>query len=784
MHRPSSSLLPSLVAFLAAFLAGLGAPGVRPAHATHWVSAYNPALQVKPPTMKGVDGISRALVVDGDFAAEAARFRKARPGFVRAAGGISQVGEVVIVEGSDETLDTTAQGSAVRLQAIARKVIEKYGDQFQAMTLWLTFNDAASSQAAAYEFTVKADVRGLGMDLRDMSSAMGSSGVLRSILNMKTVWRDVNDDTDYELWRPSLETWGQESGHRWMVFMKFIDRRTGMLSDALLGRDCSHYHRMVDTQSSVHDGLSWTDNKDGSFTANRRANGRYGDLDLYGMGLLPADEVPPFFFIDGVMGYTRPSCDFYMRTPPPARGQLNGTRVDVSVDDVIAAVGPRVPSADENMGNERQDYFREVEVVVTSPRETAESPIPAMLAGRINKARLLWERWMHEATGNRMVVCTRASGDCGDGRSDVAKLTVNAERRAPGAGPTSIEAVISNTGTLPANDVQAKLTATVPGGALETMATVGVLAPGESRTVPFAIDLRAQACGAAVSLKVATQSDQHHNRWRQTILAGTESMAADGFEADSGWVIDPDKTDSAAGAIWERGRPEWTEIAKDKGVQAEGAHTGKAAFVTGAASSKPSGVTFLHNGRSTLESPVLDGKTWRDAQLRYWVSFSGMEATAGGEVVPSPRAHLLVLARLGEGNADAGPGSGAGNGLVADAGVAAGAWIEVDRVENVIQPLWAERIVKLPAALTGGPVKLRFVAQDDNVNMGGVEAAIDDVEILSNLPACYQAPKDEGGGCGMAPAAGQTRGGLAGLLLALLALAAARARHNRTRGRV
>jgi hypothetical protein len=759
----SSPLAARLLGPLCASLV-LGGAFATPAWATRWVSAYDPGVQVKPPTMKAIDGSARGLVIDGDFSARAAAFRRTHPGYVRAEGGISQLGEVVIVEGSAETLETTPQGSNVILPAIARKVIAKYGDNFQAMTLWLTFNDAASTQAAAYEFTIKADVRGLGIDPRDMSSASGSGGTLRSILNMKKEWNQISNEDDFEQWRRGiLETWGQESGHRWMVFMQFIDPRNGRKSDALLGRDCSHYHRLVDTQSSVHDGLSWTDNHDGSFTANRAAVGRYGNLDLYGMGLVPADEVPSFFFIDNVPGYTRPSCADYLGSPPPARNPIMGTRVDVSIGDVIAAEGPRRPTADELLNNQHQDYFREVQVVVTSPLEKADSPLPMKVAARVDKGRLFWERWMSEATGHRMVVCTKVSADCGDARSDVVKLVMNPEKRSPSAGMTNVEATVSNTGTQPATNLEARLLATVAGGQVETASPVGTLAPGDTRTVSFALDLRSQPCGTPVALKVATQSDQHHHRQFETALTGTESMAAADFEADAGWVVNPDQTDTAAGATWERGTPEWTEIERDKGVQPEGAHSGKGAFVTGAAAVSAGRESFLHSGRSTLESPIFDASAWHDPQLRYWVSFSGMEAGVDGTVVPSPRAHLLVQARAAQPAASA---------VAVDAG--ADGWIEVDRLENSIAAQWSERIVKLPAALAGGPVKLRFVAEDTNAMRGGVEAAIDDVEILSNLAACY-APPAQDGGCSI----GGVRARSAGASLLLGALAALVARRRR-----
>ncbi|HEY0715861.1 MAG TPA: hypothetical protein VGF45_24470, partial [Polyangia bacterium] len=360
----ASLLLPAAYAsFLAADASAADGSLAPPTDAppVRWVSAYDPRLQVKPPTMKAVDGSARNLVIDGDFVRRANAFTKANPGIVRAEGGITLIGEVVVVEGGADTLAQAADGSTTpNLPGIARKVIAKYGDHFQALTLWLTFDDVASRQAEAYEFTVKADVRGLGMQLRDVSSTYGSNGVLRSFLNMKRVWGRVKDDS-LEEWRPHLETWGQESGHRWMMFMRFLDRRTGLASDALLGRDCGHYHRLVETQTSVHDGVSWKDNGDGSFTTSPGQRARFGNLDLYGMGLIPPDEVPPFFFIDEVPGYTRPRCTSYTSPPPPARATLNGKRVDVAVEDIIAVEGRRYPPAGQPLAGQPQDYFREVQ---------------------------------------------------------------------------------------------------------------------------------------------------------------------------------------------------------------------------------------------------------------------------------------------------------------------------------------------------------------------------------------------------------------------------------------
>jgi MYXO-CTERM domain-containing protein len=768
-----------VVSLVLPLLGAVLVPGL--ARAERWVSAFDPAQHVRPPTMKATDGRAAPLVVDADFLARAAAFRRANPGFLRQSGAVVQQGEVAIVEGTSDLVDTEGTRYSVRLGAVARKVIEKYGDHFQAMTLWLTFNEASSTQAEAYEFTVRADVRGLGQTLRDNSPAFGSKGTLRSLLNMKRVWSRVNDDR-LESWLPHLETWGQESGHRWMVFMKFRDRRDGSMSDAMLGRACSHYNRFLDSGASVHDGYDWKDNGNGSFTADERFGYRFGDLDLYGMGLLAADELPPFFLIDELPGYKHVPCGAYETTPGRPLGRtVQGTRVDIGIDDIVAANGRRIPSSDELLEGKPQDYFREVQVVLTRPDETAQDPLPQMIAQRVDKARVLWESWMREATSNRMVVCTRLSADCGDARSDVTGLSFNAARKNPTAGPVAMEVAISNPGSLAASEVKASLETVVDGKPKLAEQTVGALAPGASRTVSFEVDTRGMACGTELSVKAVTQSSTHRHRRKQSFLVGAESLVTEGFEADAGWVVNPDGSDTTAGAIWERGTPEQSAIENGSPVQPQGARSGTAAFVTGAAALGGPRATFVYGGRSTLESPAFDASAWRDARLRYWVSFAGMQANplAGG-VVPSPNSRLIVQGRLQDQSSAGGDGGVAG----ADAaGTVAGSgdWVEIERLENQITDGWVHRTVALPVALAGGRVKLRFVAEDANPQSGGVEAAIDDVEITSNLPACYQAaPGGGGGGGGCAVGGGGRAGGAGALTLLLLALLGLRRRPGPT----
>jgi hypothetical protein len=736
-----------------------------PAHAERLRSAFDPLLHIRPPTMKTIGGGSAALMFDADFAAAAARYRAQHPA-VLAAGVVSQSGEVVLIQADDEiaTFDGAGYGLVPDgLAVVARRLIEHSGDSYHAITVWMTFDDRMSPNAEAYEVPVKNDVEGLGrqMTVRDNSGLFGSRGVLRSVLNMKTVALRAGETM--QSWTPSLETWGQESAHRWMVFMLFRDPRTGRSSDALLGRDCAHYSRYVDTQASVQDGFAWQDNGDGTFTWTETAK-RYSNLDLYGMGLLAADEVPPFFLIDNIPGYVYPaSCIQYGSTVRLPQRTVSGQRVDITIDDIIAANGERKAPADQ-----RQDYWREAEVILMAPNETPDSPRVTALAARINRARAFWEQWSRTASRNRLVICTQVTADCGDPRSDIGTVTLNAAQKAPASGPLLLDVNVSNPGGRAATGVTATVDVTVaPDDVRHDVADVGTVEAGASKTVSFPVDLRTIPCGTEVAVNAAAQSDFHFHRGKSTHLLGVADRYTDGFESESGWSADPDGDDTQSGARWERGRPQATELLR-KQVQLGAAHAGVGAWVTGLASTSPTTrAALVRDGKATLQSPLYDTEGLREPRLRYWLSFAGLHADPTGQgLEPSPQSRLVVQARAVD--------------MPAMGPAIRGDWVDVDAIDNAIAVDWVQRSAVLPSAVMGkNRIQLRFVASDGNAEQGGVEVAIDDLAITSNLASCYLPPpvplaSQGGGGCAIG---GRVSG--AGSALCLLALAIAVRRRRR-----
>jgi hypothetical protein len=439
--------------------------------------------------------------------------------------------------------------------------------------------------------------------------------------------------------------------------------------------------------------------------------------------------------------------------------------VEVTVDDVVAANGPRIPSSDELLAGQRQDYFREVQVVVTRPGEPASSPLASQVAQRIDRARLLWEKWMREATRNRMVVCTQVSRDCGDPRSDVVDLRFNPTQRAPGWGPLPVEVTVENPGQREATGVTVTLDTDAEGTLGSLDQKVGNLPVGGSRKVTFNVDLRGVACGAELKVKASTQGDFHYHRRLQHLVLGAESAAADGFEADSGWVVNPDGDDSSAGAVWERGTPERTEIVAGSAVQPDGAHQGTGAWVTG------------------LARPGRQPRSLR-ARRAHHRAVTGVRRHRL-EGAPGP---LLGHLRRHEGG-PRGPGRG-GQRSVAPAGAgprparrqaaqgAAAGWRSIG-LQDQLTIGWILRSVRLPRELEKHKIQVRFVAEDANPQNGGVEAAVDDFEITSNLPACYQPPPatPKSGGCALAP--GAPPAGIPLILLALISMCVRRWRRGR-----
>jgi hypothetical protein len=189
---------------------------------------------------------------------------------------------------------------------------------------------------------------------------------------------------------------GHEMGHRWSAFVSAkVNGETFTLGPVHWARGLqapAAFPYQRPTEASAMGGGVWQDNFDGTFTQLDDdyyvpATG-YSHLDLYLMGLISPVEVPDFFLLKNLA---------------PAGKDSNGhpvfkaDRTKVTVQDVIAAEGPRLPDVDHS-----QKKFHTGIVVVV---EHGKSP-SAELIERANGIRQRWVEYWETTTGHRSSMTT------------------------------------------------------------------------------------------------------------------------------------------------------------------------------------------------------------------------------------------------------------------------------------------------------------------------------------------------------------------------------------------
>lgn len=141
---------------------------------------------------------------------------------------------------------------------------------------------------------------------------------------------------------------GQELGHAWLSFV-YADV-PGESEKLMLGRSEAHWNFYMHTDGSPIEGHRWIDHGGGDFEAVKLDKYQFSDLDLYLMGLMPPEEVQPWFLIKDPHDCIDSSKENMECAPVDGfqfqadQYRVKGTRLDLTIDDVIAAEGPRMPA--------------------------------------------------------------------------------------------------------------------------------------------------------------------------------------------------------------------------------------------------------------------------------------------------------------------------------------------------------------------------------------------------------------------------------------------------------
>src|SRR5262249_52739778 len=151
---------------------------------------------------------------------------------------------------------------------------------------------------------------------------------------------------------------------------------------AMLGRDAAHWASTLQASGSVMDGSKIEPQTDGSFLITDYMS-TYSPLDLYIMGLIPSSSVPPWFRVADARDANGAAIDVTQGIAIGSR--ITGTREDITIDQVIQALGPRTP---DSVG--APHAFRAAFVLITAPGQKASEVISA--AHTLDQVRKIWEQ--------------------------------------------------------------------------------------------------------------------------------------------------------------------------------------------------------------------------------------------------------------------------------------------------------------------------------------------------------------------------------------------------------
>jgi uncharacterized protein (TIGR03437 family) len=227
----------------------------------------------------------------------------------------------------------------IDIVTVAQRFYETHDDAYDYLVIYNNMGiPAMAGGVLAYESTVRSSGAGYSIPAADNGAEYGSAARLRSVMNLGDLSfyptdpnapvpvRAVNGDTP-------LTVLGHESGHLFLAFASIPDPNDPT-AKPMLGYQGAHWSFVYDSEASLLEGERITDLGGGRFVTAAITQG-FAPLDRYLMGFAPSTDVLPTFIV------LNPSVT-------PLQHQVSGvnftgTRLNISVNDVIQAVGRRTP---------------------------------------------------------------------------------------------------------------------------------------------------------------------------------------------------------------------------------------------------------------------------------------------------------------------------------------------------------------------------------------------------------------------------------------------------------
>ena len=283
------------------------------------------------------------------------------------------------------------------LSSVACSVLPEVGDNYDFMAMY-TQSRIDKALAGSPMTVISNAIEGIGLAQFSRSDSYCSDGRLTSAM-VNATYIDAPQGTPAgpngpnDNYNFAMSQLGHEFGHNWIANVSaVVDGETLKLTDG----ECNcHWaeglHAPVPhpwqeaRQASAMGGGYWIDNHDGTFTQIADAffvpASGFSYLDLYLMGLIGPESVPDFFIIKDLV---------QIRTNEDGHKVFSGERVELTIDNIIASEGARVPD-----WNASQKAFETAFVYVLAPGEEAD---PEKL-GRLSEIRDEFSAYWNSITG-------------------------------------------------------------------------------------------------------------------------------------------------------------------------------------------------------------------------------------------------------------------------------------------------------------------------------------------------------------------------------------------------
>jgi hypothetical protein len=279
-------------------------------------------------------------------------------------GSGDRIGEARAVDFSSAPMDVFSssvveifQEAVLDLAALSQGFYREFEDAYDFLVIFHDFELGFDSDAFAFYLPVRNSVLGIGFwppplesrNLVDIGDFLGSPRRLQGLMFMGLL--DKYPDGPFEridsqfglgLSTP-MTVLAHEAAHRFLARTLFIDREQNAFSTEMLGRQLGHWSYFYNSDASLLEGNRIVDHGPGEFRFETVSTIEgFSSMDLYLMGLIPSERVSDSFLVrDPDIADTL----FSSAHEPLAGVFFNGERVDITIDDIVEAHGPRIPGA-------------------------------------------------------------------------------------------------------------------------------------------------------------------------------------------------------------------------------------------------------------------------------------------------------------------------------------------------------------------------------------------------------------------------------------------------------